>query len=278
MQKLDAHQHFWQLARVNYPWLTPELTPIYRNFEPSDLAPELEVCGVSGSVIVQATHALAETEWHLSLSNEVDFVKGVVGWVDLRAPDVSEQLQRLKSLGKLCGIRHQVHDEPAIDWLLQTEIISGLKQVANGDLVYDLLVRPPHLKLLPELFEQVPQMYWVIDHLAKPEIKAQRFDDWAQAMAKVAAFPNVYCKVSGMITEADHANWTIEDIKPYFEQVLELFGADRLLYGSDYPVCLLAGDYQQVHDLVAVLLSSLSADEQAAIWGQTALKIYKIKH
>jgi L-fuconolactonase len=276
MLKIDAHQHFWQLERVNYPWLTPALAPIYRNFEPPDLAPELAACGVAGTVIVQATHSIIETEWHLELSNTIDFVKGVVGWLDLSAPDITDQIARLQTQGRLCGIRHQVHDESAFDWLLQPPIIAGLKKVAESGLAYDLLVRPSHLKYLPPLVEQIPSARWVIDHIAKPDIKTGQFADWAADMAVLAQYPTVYCKVSGMITEADHANWSNEAIKPYFEKVLELFGAHRLMYGSDYPVCLLAGSYRRVHDLVAALLAPLSAGEQAAIWGLTAQGFYKL--
>lgn len=277
MLKIDSHQHFWELGRCDYPWLTPELAPIYRDFRPDDLKPNLDEVGVAGTVIVQATHDRAETEWYLSLTHQYDFLKGVVGWVDLTAYDVDEQLNVLKEQGPLCGIRHQVHDEVDPRWLLQGKVLRGLRLLARQELAYDLLLRPVHLPHLPELFGEVPGMRWVIDHIAKPEIKAGKLQPWRDDMQRVARYPNVYCKVSGMITEADHRHWTVEDIRPYFEAVLEMFGPNRLLFGSDWPVCTLAGSYKQVHDLLSALISGLSETEQEAIWSKTALEVYKLQ-
>ncbi len=276
MLKIDAHQHFWKLKEFNYPWLTSELTTLYRDFEPADLKPSLDENSVSGTIVVQATHSRAEAEWFLRLANENSFIKGVVGWVDLAAYDLDEQLEMLAAKGPLCGIRHQVHDEADPRWLLQGKILRGLRLVAHKELVYDLLLRPPHLKILPELFEAVPNMRWVIDHLAKPEIKSGQLEPWLSDLKRAAAYPNVYCKVSGMITEADQQNWTVADLRPYFEAVLRLFGPSRLLFGSDWPVCLLAGNYSQVNQAMTELTASLSETEQAAIWAQTAHGVYKL--
>ena len=277
MLKLDAHQHFWDLQRFNYPWLTPAASVLYRNFGPAELKPELEAGGVQGTIAVQATHSQAETEWLLSLAQSHSFIKGVVGWLDLTVPNTEGKLEELLSKGPLRGLRHQVHDEPDPRWLLQAEVIASLKVVARRGLTYDLLVRPPQLEYLPPLFEAVPEGRWVIDHIAKPEIKNHKSEPWLSGMKRVAAYPNVYCKVSGMLTEADLSHWTVEDVRPYFEQVLELFGPPRLLFGSDWPVCLLAGRYSQVNDVVKELVSSLTTSEQAEIWAGTAARIYRLK-
>ncbi len=277
MLKIDAHQHFWNLQRFEYPWLTPDLPTLYRNFEPDDLAPELTSNDISGTIVVQATHSEAETAWFLALAEANPFIKGVVGWLDLTAYNLEERLDRALAQGPLCGVRHQVHDEPDVEWLLQGKVVRGLRLLAEKNLTYDLLLRPPHLKILPALFEAVPSARWVIDHLAKPLIKRGEIEPWLTDLKRVSYYPNVYCKVSGMITEADHANWTIEDIRPYFEQVLRLFGPSRLLFGSDWPVCLLAGSYSRVNALLAQLVATLSETEQAAIWGQTALEAYRTR-
>lgn len=275
MLKIDAHQHFWHLTKFNYPWLSPSLSVLYRNYEPADLAPLLEACGVSGTVIVQATHDTAETRWFLSLAQQASFIKGVVGWVDLTAPDLAEQVAELQTLGPLCGIRHQVHDEVDQAWLVRPAVLQGLQTLARLGIAYDLLVRPPHLPVLPRLFDAVPNMVWIIDHIAKPSIAQGITQPWLDDMRRVAAYPNVVCKVSGMITEG-RPDWTTADFKPYVEPVLEMFGADRLMFGSDWPVCLLAGSYTQVHDLVAAYTQTLSVTEQAAIWGGTAQKVYQL--
>jgi L-fuconolactonase len=274
--KIDAHQHFWNLEKLAYPWLSPDATVLYRNFTPADLAPELAACGIDGTVFVQATHAEVEIDWVFELARENPFIKGVVGWLDITAPDLGEKLAAYRAKGPLCGIRHQVHDEPDPRWLLRPDVIDGLKLLAKQDVTFDLLLRPVHLPFIPELLRAVPDGHWVIDHISKPEIKDGKIEPWFQDLRRVAEFPNVYCKISGMITEADHANWTIENIRPYFERVLEMFGPKRLLYGSDWPVCLLAGSYRQVYELAAALTASLSQDEQAAFWGGTAQQVYKL--
>lgn len=275
MLKIDSHQHFWDLQRLNYPWLKPNLHTLYRNYFPSDLAPELAACGVHGTIVVQATHDHAETEWLLSLAQETSFIKGVVGWFDLLASNLDEQIDEMKTKGPLCGVRHQVHDEPDPEWLLQEPVIRGLQTLGRKGLPYDLLVRPVHLPLLPKLFESVPDMTSVVDHLAKPEIARARRQPWLDDLRRVAAYPNVYCKISGMITEA-RRNWTMDDICSYFEHVLSMFGPTRLMFGSDWPVCLMAGSYRQVHDLTAQLIEALSPSEQEATWSRTARVVYNL--
>ncbi len=276
MLKIDAHQHFWNPGTLHYPWLTPDLSVLYRPFGPADLAPHLAARGVDGTIVVQATHNEAETAWLLDLAGATPWIAGVVGWVDLTADDLDEKIDRFVARGPLRGIRHQVHDEPDPHWLLRPEVNRGLQTLARRGLVYDLLLRPVHLPILPRLFEAVPGMRWVLDHLAKPEIKSGRVEPWLAGMREVARYPNVTCKVSGMITEADHTRWTVDDIRPYFGHVLDLFGPSRLMWGSDWPVCLLAGSYEQVHDLVHDLTALLSREEQALIWGGTARTVYQL--
>jgi L-fuconolactonase len=277
MLTIDSHQHFWNLQRLRYPWLSPDLAPLYRNFEPPDLAPQLQACGVSATIVVQATHDRAETDWLLELARATPFIKGVVAWLDLGAPDLDEQLDACTAQGPLCGVRHQVHDEPDPEWLLRPEIVRGLQTLARRQIAYDLLVRPTHLPLLPRLFDLVPDGRWVIDHLAKPPIARGVLEPWARDLGRVAQHPQVCCKLSGMITEAEHARWTIDDLRPYVERAIELFGPERLLFGSDWPVCLLAGGYERVHAALAALIGGLSPHEQAAIWGGAARRIYQLE-
>ncbi len=274
--RIDSHQHFWDLKKFTYPWMSPDLGVLYQDYRPEDLASLLAANGVEGAIVVQATHSEAEAEWLLSLAARAPFIKGVVGWVDLTSPDLASKLDRLKTLGPLVGIRHQVHDEPENEWLLRPEVVKGLRTLVERDLPYDLLLRPPHLPVLPALFKAVPEATWIIDHLAKPEIKTAKMEPWFGGMQKAAAYSNVFCKVSGMITEADPENWKFEDIQIYFEKVLSLFGPSRLLFGSDWPVCLLAGQYSQVCELVEKLVEPLSPSEKEMIWSSTARRVYKI--
>lgn len=275
--RIDAHQHFWDIEKFEYPWLKPSNKILYRNYLPEDLAPLLPENFVVGTMAVQATSSKAETEWLLELTHQHNFIKGVVGWVDLMAPDVADHLDQLIERGPLCAIRHQVHDEQDNDWLLRPAVIRGLKAVAERGLAYDLLLRPVHLKVLPELFESVPDMTWVINHIAKPQIREGKHEGWSEGIKKIASLKNakVYCKVSGMITEADHSNWVIDDIRPYFSEVLEAFTPARLMMGSDWPVCLMAGEYGEVCNLVAELVDSLSETEQEQIWSRNAVEVYR---
>ena len=276
MPKLDAHQHFWDLERFPYPWLSPAVTPLYRNFLPADLAQHLAACGIDGTVVVQATHSTAETQWLLSLARDTPFIKGVVAWFDLTAPDLTAQLEAALASGPLCGVRHQVHDEPDPAWLLQEPVLRGLRAIAAAGLPYDLLVRPSHLPILPRLFEAVPQGSWVIDHIAKPAMGRGVMQPWLNELRRVARYENVSCKLSGLITEAG-PGWSAETIKPYVDEVLELFGPARLMFGSDWPVCELAGSYEQVHDLIAQFVESLSPGEQDAIWSGAARRVYHLR-
>ncbi|MDB5081357.1 MAG: amidohydrolase [Chloroflexi bacterium] len=254
------------------PWLNPEKKTLNRNFEPVHLASLLEECGVDGTVIVQAAHDEVETDWLLELSRDYPFIKGVVGWVDLTAPDLSDRLDRFKSKGPFCGTRYPLLNETGLD----QAAVRGLTAFAEKDLACDLLVRFDQLQPFTELFRAREDLPLVINHLAIPPLKTGELENWQAAITGAARYPNVFCKVSGMVTLVNPAMNFEEQVRPYFEKVLELFGPDRLLWGSDWPVSLQGASYRQVHDLLAALVSRLSPGEQAAIWGGTAARVYKI--
>ena len=238
---VDAHQHFWQVGRFDYPWMTSDLGVLYRDYLPSE--PQ---SGVDQIVVVQASNSVAESRWLLSLADSHDFIAGVVGWVDLASAAVDDQLTELVIHPKFKGVRHLVESEPADDWLVQPAVISGLQRLAEYGLSYDLLVHIRHLGYVKTVAEKCPDLQLVIDHLAKPPIAKHGFEEWARELQPLAEFPNMYCKLSGLVTEANWSSWTIDDLRPYVEYAVELFGAQRLMFGSDHPVCLLAATYEIV--------------------------------
>lgn len=277
MLKIDGHQHFWNLQKLPLPWLKPQNEVLYRNYEATQLGPLLVESGVDGAVAVQAAHDEAETSWLLELTHQYPFIKGVVGHVELAAPDLAERLEKFKEQGPFCGTRYPLLVESNGEISLDRAAANGLKTLAEADLACDLLIRWDRLQNLEELFEAGLEVRWVINHLAQPPFKTGAISDWQAALQKVARYPNVFCKVSGMVTQADPAKNTQEQVRPFFEQTLEMFGPERLLWGSDWPVSLQAAAYRQVHDLLASLVAELSPGEQAAIWGETATRAYKIK-
>ena len=273
---VDSHQHFWDITRFEYPWMGPEVAPIAKTFMPPDLAPTLAELGIDQTVLVQARSALEETTWFLELATEYDFIAGVVGWVDLLDPNLPRVLDHLLGHPKFKGVRHQVHDEPDEAWMVRDDVLRGLRELAKRDIPYDLLLRPPHLKYVPRVVDRLPNLPLVVDHIAKPEIAEGTIDEWARDMERVAAIPHIYCKVSGMITEADWDSWTPADLRPYGEVVVEQFGYDRLMFGSDWPVCLLAGNYRQVWDAAHTTVGPLSDDAHAKVFGRNAATFYKL--
>ena len=240
---VDAHQHFWQVGRFDYPWMTRELGVLYRDYLPSDVPN-----GVDQIVVVQASNSAAESRWLLSLADEHDFIAGVVGWVDLASEDVDAQLAELTRHSKFKGVRHLVESEPADDWLVQPAVISGLRRLAAYGLTYDLLVHTRHLRHARTVAESCPDLRLVVDHLAKPPIAKHGFEEWARSFQPLAKYPNVHCKLSGLVTEANWTAWTTDDLRPYVDYTLELFGPRRLMFGSDHPVCLLAASYARILD------------------------------
>jgi L-fuconolactonase len=275
--KIDAHQHFWQLGQFDYRWLdAPRLAPIRRSFLPDDLQPLLSAAGVDRCIVVQTQHNLAENDWALGLAARHECIAGVVGWVDLASPDCEEQLLRCKDQPKFVGVRHVTQDEPDDDFIIRPEVLRGLKALEKHGTPFDLLVYPRQLRHARTLAELLPGLPMVIDHLGKPHIAEGRIDDWLPAFAAAARCPNVYCKLSGMITEADWRNWKPADLQPYVARALELFGPQRCMFGSDWPVCLLAGGYDRVAAALDTALEGLTSDELDLIHGGTAAHFYRI--
>ncbi len=274
---VDAHQHFWDLKRFQYPWMTDDMTVLRRNYLPGDLRPQLDRMGIDRTVFVQAQHNLDENDWALSLAAEHPWIAGVVGWLDLQSPRLEEQIERYAGNPKFVGVRHLVHDEADEKWILRDDVVRGLKLLARHDLTFDLLLRPPHLKHVPELARRVPGLKMVVDHLAKPLIRTGEIEPWRTDLAAVAKIPGMHCKISGMVNEADWHNWQAADFAPYVDAALELFGPERLMFGSDWPVCRLAGEYSEVLAAAQVNLSGLSAEERAAIFGRNAIRFYGLR-
>ena len=268
---VDAHHHFWNPSRRDYPWMAgPELDPIRRPFGPRDMQPLLAQTGVEATVLVQTVSSLDETREFLELAAASQFVRGVVGWVDLTAPSLSKTFASLDDGDLLVGVRHQVHDEADPDWLLRADVQRGIAAVGEEGLVYDLLVRTRELPAALVTVRQNPQMSFVIDHAAKPHIAGGAWDsDWERALAKFQDEPNVTCKLSGLVTEADWKSWTPEELEPYVRRVVGWFGRERCMFGSDWPVCLLAASYAKVMESLQQIVG---ADEW--IFGETARRVY----
>lgn len=272
--RIDSHFHFWTPGKYDYPWLASGTGPLYDTFGPEQLAPLLAASKLDGAVLVQTITSLEETRWFLELRRAHGFIKGVVGWVDLEGEGVGDLLDELMEAGGLVGIRHPVQDHPDGSWLLRKTTRRGLEAMAKRRLAYDLLVKPPQLPSAPELVESLPELTFVVDHLAKPRIAAKGWDDWAPWMRRLAKSPNVYCKLSGMITEADHRHWKPEDLRPYIQFALDEFGPGRLMFGSDWPVCLLAGSHALALAALEENLADLTVAQRAEILGGTAVRCY----
>lgn len=276
MLKIDSHQHFWFYDPARHDWITTEMAALRRNFLPPDLEPLLARHGFQGTVLVQAEQSPAENAFLLQLARDHDFIKGVVGWVDLLARDLTAQLEVLCQEPKLKGFRDILQGDPAPARMLEPDFIKGLKQLNRFGFTYDLLVYAPQLPQVLELVQQVPDQPFVVDHLAKPDIKNQNFADWEKHIRRLAAHPNVCCKVSGLVTEADWQQWQPADFRPFLDTVVDAFGPRRLLYGSDWPVCLLAGTYSRVLGLIQDYFAAFSSQEQEQIFGGNASRFYKL--
>ena len=265
---IDAHQHFWQVGRFDYPWMSEALA---RDYLPTDLAPILKQNNIEKTVLVQASNSLAESHWLLELADSNDFIAGVVGWVDLTTPEIDHL-----SHPKLKGVRHLVESEPNNDWLIQPSVLAGLKQLSARGLSYDLLVHTRHLRHVPLVAETCPDLKLVIDHLAKPPIARNEIKEWSHAFKPLARYQNLYCKLSGLVTEANWTSWRTDDLRPYVDCALEFFGPDRMLFGSDYPVCLLAASYDRVLDSFQEILRYLSDTDREKIFSTNAARFYRL--
>jgi L-fuconolactonase len=278
---VDAHHHVWDLAVRDQEWINgPELAPLRRTFSLSDLRPPAERAGVGATVMVQTVTVPEETPEMLAQAASDPLVAGVVGWTDLTAPDVADTLARLRELpggGRLVGIRHQVQSEPDPRWLVREDVLRGLSAVADAGLAYDLVILPHQLPAATAAARRLPGLRFVLDHAGKPGIVAGALEPWASELRALAAEPNTFCKLSGLVTEADWRGWTVDDLRPFAETVLGAFGPDRVMYGSDWPVCTVAADYAEVLDAARTLTARLSVDERVGVFGGTAVNAYRLR-
>ncbi|MFO0922428.1 MAG: amidohydrolase family protein [Pirellulales bacterium] len=271
--RIDSHQHFWFYEPREYPWIQKEWN-IRKDFLPHQLRPILERHGLDGCVAVQARQSLEESRWLLEVADRAEIVRGVVGWVDLRSPEVDKQLASFASHSKFVGVRHVVQDEPDDRFVLQERFIKGISKLERYGLTYDLLLYPKQLPASIELVRRFPDQPFVLDHISKPLIAKQVMEPWRADIQKLAEFPNVYCKVSGMVTEAEWNGWKREDFHPYLDVVVEAFGPSRIMYGSDWPVCLLSAEYDAMFGIIEHYFQSFSDREKAGIFGGNAIRFY----
>jgi L-fuconolactonase len=274
--RLDSHQHLWHYSPTEHTWMTDQMAILKRAFLPHDLWPLLASIHFDGCVAVQARQNLEETRWLLELADQHDFIKGVVGWVDLRSEDLGHQLERFAAHPKLAGVRHIVHDEPDDNFMLRPDFRRGISQLKEFDLTYDLLLFPRHLKVAVKLVEEFSEQPFVLDHLAKPKIAEQLFSPWQEDLHQLAKLPNVTCKLSAMVTEAKWNHWRPSDFHRYLDITYAAFGWSRLMIGSDWPVCTLAGEYQPVMNIVIDYVQQFPAETQAAILGENCARFYRI--
>jgi L-fuconolactonase len=273
---IDAHQHFWRYSPSSHAWIDESMSLLKRDFLPSDLKPLLDASEFDGSIAVQAVCDVAEIEWLLDLADENDWIRGVVGWVDLCSDTVARELDRLAKRAKLVGIRHVVQSEPDPEFMVRADFQRGIALLAPLDLVYDILIYPHQFPAAIELARSFPEQRFVLDHLGKPEIKRRERTSWAESFRSLAACDNVTCKLSGLVTEADWTSWRPSDFDFYIDTALEAFGPERLMIGSDWPVCLLAAQHARVVEIVSARLARLAAHERDEVLGGTARRIYSI--
>ena len=273
---IDAHQHFWIYDPREYGWIDETMASICGDFLPAELKPQLEKNDFQGSVLIQVRQTLEETRWLLELAEDNPFILGVVGWVDLRSPRLRADLEALAGRTKLVGIRHIVQSEPD-DFLLQPDLLRGISMLQVFELAYDILIYTKQLPTAAEFVSRFPEQRFVLDHLAKPPIRSGSIDAWARGVRELASFPNVYAKVSGLVTEADWHTWKPADIRPYLDVAFECFGPSRLMFGSDWPVCMVAAPYERVVSLVKDYLTEYKEEEREAVLGGNAAKFWRLQ-
>jgi L-fuconolactonase len=271
---IDAHHHFWRYSPREYGWISQSMAVLRRDFLPDDLRRETDPVGVQGVISVQARQTIEETEWLLDLADQHSFIRGVVGWVPLVSDRVRDDLSRLSWRAKLKAVRHVLQDEPDDDYMLRADFNRGIGALKEFGLRYDLLIFERQLPAAIKLVDRRPELTFIVDHIAKPRIVDNTISPWRESMRDLARRPNVYCKLSGVVTEADHKTWTPSQLRPYLDAALDAFGPARLMFGSDWPVCLLACGYQRWYQVVRDFSSSLSADEQQRVFGGTAVEAY----
>jgi L-fuconolactonase len=276
MKKIDSHQHFWQYDPDRHTWINDRMKVLKQDFLPPDLKEKMDKVGIDGCVAVQADQTEAETEFLLSLADEYGFIEGVVGWLDIRAENLEEKLDHYIRYEAFKGLRHIVQDEPDDRFLLQSDFLKGIETLSNYNLTYDILIYARHLPVAVEFANKFPDQKFVVDHIAKPEIKEQNIDTWADGIRELAQHPNMYCKVSGMVTEADWQHWKPEDFNPYMDVVFDAFGTEKLIFGSDWPVCTLAANYYEVFGLLDNYIQDFTDRERERIMGGNAQTFYNL--
>jgi L-fuconolactonase len=274
--RIDAHQHFWIYQPEEYEWIEESLAMLRRDFLPEQPESELRKSGFQRSVAVQARQSLEETRWLLELANRSSSIRGVVGWVDLRSAELRAQLAEFAGNPKFVGVRHIVQSEPDHRFLLQPELLRGISVLEEFDLAYDILIYERHLAVAADFVERFPRQRFVLDHLAKPPIKSGEMDSWSRGIRRLGEFPNVFCKLSGLVTEADWQRWTPEQITPYLDIAMDAFGQDQLMIGSDWPVCLVAALYQPVMDLVRDYVTRKNPEWRAGLLGGNAARFCRL--
>ncbi len=275
--KIDTHQHFWKYNDRDYVWMTAGMDKLRKDHLPTDLLPFIGAADISATVAVQARQCLEESAWLLQLADEHPFIRAVVGWVDLSSERVVEQLEQLAQHPKFRGVRHVVHDEPDGGFMLRESFLNGLSQLKRFGLTYDLLLFPRHLPVACDVVRRFPDQLFVVDHIAKPPVRTGEIEPWARDLKRLAGFANVFCKISGLVTEAKWDSWEAQDFEPYLDVVLDAFGPHRLMIGSDWPVCTLAADYTSAINLGANYIGRLSGDEQRAILERNPIEFYSLQ-
>lgn len=277
MLRIDAHQHFWKFDPVRDSWITEEMSVIRKDFFPNDLRVLLRQNNFEGSVVVQSSHSERENIFHLNNAAEYDFIKGVVGWVDLQKDDIEKRLSFYSSYKKMKGFRHVLQAEDDRSFMLRPSFMNGISKLEKFGFTYDILIFADQLKYIPEFVAVFPRQKFVIDHIAKPGIKNGEIREWKNGITAIAKYENVYCKISGMVTEADWKNWKQEDFIPYMDEITESFGANRIIFGSDWPVCLVAASYEKMLNIVQEYFSSFSQTEQELFFGGNAIRFYNLE-
>jgi len=276
--KVDSHQHFWKLSRGDYGWLKPDNHILFRDFQPDDLLPHLKDHQIDKTIVVQAAQTMEETEYLLKLYEQHDFIAGVVGWIEMDADDFKEHFTRFQKHKGFVGLRPMLHEIEDDLWILRPRVKENLSFLIEHDFPIDILIFPRHLPYILEILDEFPQLRAVIDHIAKPHITRRELEPWKSQMSKIATYEKIMCKLSGMITEADPEHWKEDDLKPYISHLIDIFGPRSVMFGSDWPVCLLAGSYKQVHDaLVNNLPKHLTEEEIRFIFGGNAFRFYNIE-
>jgi len=274
MHRIDSHHHLWEFSSQEYGWINEDMGVLRHNFLPSNIYKEMAAAGISASIAVQARQTVEETRWLLDLANQNDFIKGVVGWAPLTDPNVGSVFEQLAVHPKLRAVRHVIQDEPDDNYILRSDFNRGIKELAHHNLTYDILIFERHLPQTIRFVDQHPNQKFVVDHLAKPRVKDRSLSPWREQIHELAKRPNVYCKISGLATEADLNHWTGDQLHPYIGNVLNAFTPKRVMFGSDWPVCLLALPYQRWVAIVEKMIAAFSIAEQQQFWADTAIEAY----